>query len=91
MKKICKKIADVLQVIFGYGIFICLFVGGLSFLGYLAALIIGGENAILICTFIYETLYPYLVQLSTILVLLGLVKMYLCGEIALSSGKKKTN
>lgn len=89
MKKICKKIADILQVIFGYGIFICLFVGGLSFLGYLVALIIGGETASLICIFIYKTLYPYLVQLSTILVLLGLVKMYLCGEIALSSGKKK--
>ena len=89
MKNICKKIADALQIIFGYGILICLFVGGLSFLGYLAALIIGGETAALICTFIYKTLYPYLVQLSTILVLLGLVKMYLCGEIALSSGKNK--
>ncbi len=89
MKNLCKKIADVLQIIFGYGIMICLFVGGLSFLGYLAALIIGGETAALICTFIYKTLYPYLVQLSTILVLLGLVKMYLCGEIALSSGKNK--
>lgn len=89
MKNICKKIANVLQIIFGYGILVCLFVGGLSFLGYLVALVVGGEPASIICTFIYKTLYPYLVQLSTILVLLGLVKMYLCGEIALSSGKKK--
>lgn len=91
MKKICKKIADVLQCIFGYGILVCLFVGGLSFLGYLVALVVGGEAANIICTFIYKTLYPYLVQLSTILVLFGLVKMYLCGEIALSSGKIKRN
>lgn len=89
MKNICEKIANVLQIIFGYGILVCLFVGGLSFLGYLIALIVGGEAASIICTFIYKTLYPYLVQLSTVLVLLGLAKMYLCGEIALSSGKKK--
>ena len=89
IKKVCHKIADVLQVIFGYGVMICLFVGGLSFVGYMAALIIGGETATAICTFIYKTLYPYLVQLSTIMVLLGLVKMYLCGEVALSSGKSK--
>lgn len=88
-KTICKKIADVIQIIFGYGILVCLFVGGLSFFVYLAAIIIGGDTAAEICTFIYKGLYPYLVRLSSIMILLGLVKMYLCGEIALSSPKKK--
>lgn len=87
MKEICKKIADVIKVIYGYGMFVCLFVGGLTFFGYLAALIVGGETAAQICTFIYKGLYPYLVKISSVLILLGLVKMYLCGEIALS-GKK---
>ena len=85
IKNICLKVADVIKKIYGWGMFICLFVGGLSFFGYLAALVIGGETATQICTFIYKGLYPYLVKLSSVLIILGLVKMYLCGETALSS------
>ena len=58
MKEICKKISAVLKTIFGYGIMICLFAGGLTFFGYLAALIIGGETATAICVFIYKTIIP---------------------------------
>lgn len=86
-KYITKKITDFIEIIFGYGIFICLFVGGLSFLGYLVAFITGGETAAYICKFIYKTLYPHLVRLSSIMVLLGLLKMYLVGDKALSSKK----
>jgi len=89
IKKICKKAASIIEVVFGYGILICLFGGGLSFFGYLVALIIGGEAATQICTVIYKNIYPYMVYLSTAMVLLGLVKMYLCGEVALNAEKKK--
>ena len=88
MKEICKKISAVLKTIFGYGIMICLFAGGLTFFGYLAALIIGGETATAICVFIYKTIIPYIIKTSTIMVLLGLVAMYLNGEIALTTSKK---
>lgn len=71
-------------MIFGYGIMICLFVGGLTFFGYLAALIIGGETATAICVFIYKTIVPVMVYCTTCLVLLGLVAMYLAGEKALT-------
>lgn len=91
MKKILHKIADILGWIFGYGIMIALFIGGLSFFGYLAALIIGGETATRICEFIYKTIYPKLVFYTSIVVILGLVKMYLTGEVALSAGKNKKN
>lgn len=87
MKNFLTKIATIIKVIFGYGMIICLFVGGLTFFGYVAALIIGGQTAADICTFIYKNLYPYLVRLSSVMILLGLVKMYLCGEVALSSKK----
>ena len=70
---------------------ICLFAGGLTFFGYLAALIIGGETAAAICVFIYKTVIPYIIKLSTVMVLLGLVAMYLNGEMALTSDKKKTS
>ncbi|MBQ5865686.1 MAG: hypothetical protein IIW56_03270 [Oscillospiraceae bacterium] len=91
MKEVCKKISAVLKTIFGYGIMLCLFAGGLSFFGYLAALFIGGETATAICTFIYKTLIPYIIKASTIMVLLGLVAMYLNGEMALTSNKKKAS
>lgn len=91
MKNICKKISGVLRVIFGYGIMICLFVGGLTFFGYIVAMIIGGATATAICTFIYKTIIPCVIKASTILVLLGLVTMYLNGETALTSDKKKSS
>ena len=89
MKEMCKKISAALRVVFGYGIMICLFAGGLTFFGYLAALIIGGETAAVICTVIYKTIIPEIIKASTILVLLGLVVMYLNGEMALTAHKKK--
>ncbi len=89
MKNFLKKIADKLQLIFGYGILLCLFVGGLTFFGYLAAFIIGGETAVIICEFIYKIIFPIIIKASTIFVLLGLVIMYLRGEKSLDVGKKK--
>lgn len=88
MKAVLKKIANVIEIIFGYGILISLFVGGLTFFGYVAALIIGGDAAAAICAFMKKTLYPCLIILANSMVLLGLVKMYLCGEVALSSKKE---
>lgn len=89
MKQICTKIAAVTGVIYGYGIMLALLIGGLTFLGYVVALIVGGSAAAAICTFIYKTLYPILVYGSSVLVLLGLLTMYLKGEKALSSSKKE--
>ena len=93
MKAILKKIASVIEFVFGYGILISLFVGGFTFFGYVAALIVGGDVAASICDFMKKTLYPCLILLANSMVLLGLVKMYLCGEVALSSKKenKKKN
>lgn len=91
MKNICKKISDVCRIIFGYGILITLFAGGATFFGYLAALIIGGDTAAVICEVIYTKIVPVMIYVTTSTVLLGLVTMYLSGETALtaSAGKKK--
>ena len=89
MKEKFKKISDVLKTIYGYGIMICLFVGGFTFFGYLAALIVGGEAATAICTFIYKQVVPVMVYTTTSLVLLGLVAMYCAGELALTRKTKK--
>ena len=91
MKEICKKISQVLRTIFGYGIMICLFVGGLTFFGYVAALCIGGDTAAMICQVISKSITPWIIRTSTVMVLLGLVVMYLNGEVALTSDKKKAS
>lgn len=91
MKNVCKKIASVLKTIFGYGIMISLFGGGLTFFGYVAALIIGGDTAATICAFIKGTILPVIIYISTIMVILGLVAMYLDGEKALTTDKKKSS
>lgn len=88
MKEKLKKISDVCKLIFGYGIMIVLFAGGLTFFGYIIALIIGGETATNICTWIYKSFIPVIVYASTILILFGLVTMYLAGEKALTPGRK---
>lgn len=81
------KIIKVLKVIFGYGIAISLFGGGLSFFGYLIALCIGGRRAEAICVFIYKQYLPVIVYISTIMILIGLIIMYLSREHALTAGK----
>lgn len=84
MKELVKKISEVLRTVFGYGIMICVFAGGLTFFGYLIALLVGGESAQMICTFIYKSFFPVIIKASTVLVILGLIVMYLKGEVALT-------
>jgi hypothetical protein len=88
VKDTLKKISEVFKLIFGYGIMIVLFAGGLTFFGYVIALIIGGETATAICTWIYKSFIPVIIYASTILILFGLLTMYLAGEKALTPGKK---
>ena len=83
-----KKFVEICKLIFGYGIMIVLFAGGLTFFGFVAALIIGGETATAICTWIYKSFIPVIIYASTILILFGLVTMYLAGEKALTRGRK---
>ena len=89
MKNIRTKIAQVLSYIYGVGVMVSLFVGALSFIGYLVAIIIGGTVASDICVFIYKTIYPVIIYLASVSVLLGLVKMYVAGEKSLAPDKKK--
>ena len=89
MKEFMKKISAFIKEIFGWGIMICLFAGGITFFGYLAALIIGGNTAVMICSYIYDKFIPVVVYLTSILVLLGLAAMYMGGETALSAKKKQ--
>jgi len=85
-----KSFANLCERIYGYGILICLFVGGLMTFGFVAAFIVGGETATAICVYIHKTIFPKLIYLSNICIIIGLVKMYLVGEKALTAGNRKS-
>jgi len=89
MNSIIKKFSYLLKIVFGYGIMICLFAGGFTFFGYVAALIIGGSAAASVCTFIYDKFFPSIIYISSVLVLIGLFTMYLDGEKSLVPKKSK--
>lgn len=89
MKETFKKISDVCRMIFGYAIMLTLFVGGLTFVGYLVALCIGGELATAICVFIFKKIVPVMIYVTTCAVLFGLITMYMAGEKALTPDSKK--
>ena len=84
-----EKIVKILSTIFGYGIMITLFAGGLSFFGYMAALCIGGETATKICTFIYKQYFPVVFIVTALLILLGLIRIYISGEHTFTANMKK--
>ena len=84
-----KKFTEICKLGFGYGIMISLFAGGLTFFAYLIALIIGGDTAALICEITYKQVIPVIVKISTSMILLGLVCMYLSGEKSLTPSEKK--
>ena len=89
MKKFRENTAKVLSYVYAIGIAAALLAGALSVFGYIAAMIIGGETAAEICAFIYKDFYPVIIYISSISILLGLVKMYIAGEKSLVPPKKK--
>lgn len=62
--------------IFGVGVTVCLFAGALACVGFLAAFCIGGETATAICVFIHKTYFPWVIRLTSLFSLSGLIGMY---------------
>lgn len=79
-----KKVSSVFLYIFAVGVILAVLAGALSFLGYVAAMIIGGDTAANICKFIYSQYFPLVIQISSISVGFGLLGMYLQKMKALS-------
>ncbi len=84
-----KKFTDVLLKIFAYGIIACLFAGGLSLIGYLVGLIIGGEVAANLCAWVFKTYLPWVIKATSILTGIGLLGMYLNKQKALTAKVEK--
>ena len=78
--KICKKIASVLEWIVGIAFAVCLFAGGLGFIGFVVAFCIGGDAATEICTWLYKTYYVVLIKIGTYATLVTFLMLYLRGD-----------
>lgn len=79
-----KKISNILLTIFAIGVIFTLFAGGASVLGYIVALVIGGEKSTNICVSIYTVFFPWVIQICSISVGSGLIGMYLDKKKALT-------
>ena len=85
-----KKFVNALNTIFAYGIIACLFAGGLSLVGYIAGLVIGGEVATTLCAWVFKTYLPLVIKATSVITGIGLVSMYLSKQKALTATMDKT-
>lgn len=89
MKEKMKKISTIMKEIFGYGMLLSLLVSALVFVGFVMAIILGGETAVKISEFIYKGIVPALIYATSVLVLFGLLAMYIGGEATTKKKPKK--
>ncbi len=84
-----KKVSNVLLYIFSIGVLLTLFAGAVSVLGYIYAMIIGGDKAELICGFIKNEYYPWVIKITSVAVGCGLLGMYFSKKKALTVNDEK--
>ena len=88
MKNMFLKLSGILQKIFGISAVILLFVGGLCYFGYIAALIMGGATAEMMSTFIYSDIFKVLIYAASIPTIIGLLSIYFKKEKFLTFSDK---
>lgn len=86
-----KKFKEIFDTIFGWCAMIMLFIGGLTSIVYIVGIAIGGDVGTAIVLFLYKDLFVWMAYATSALVLLGMIKMYLVGEMSMTinSGKPK--
>lgn len=82
------KIENAVSALFSLSILIAILGGGIVFLMFAAALIVGGEMGSSIAVSAKNSVMPYFIRSATIGVLAGLVSFYLTGLHALIIEKK---
>lgn len=83
-----KRIEGIVSAIFSLFILIAILGGGVVFLMFAAALVVGGELGSSIAVSAKSLVMPYFIRAATIGTLAGLVSFYLTGLHALSIEKK---
>ncbi len=84
-----EKIINFITRLWAVSSCILLFSGGITFFGYLAAIILGGDTGASIISFLYEKVFGVLIYVNSVFIVIGLVKVELSGEKMLTSSSKK--
>ena len=84
-----KKFIEILNKVFGTTIMLELFLGAASLIGYIAAIIIGGEAGAKIADFIFNDFLKWVIIATSITVGLGLLTMYFSRQKSLVFEKDK--
>ena len=87
-----EKIYNALTKAYGLIMTISFFAGFLPIIPFIVALIIGGETATAICTFLYNEYYVWVIAGASIAIVIGVVAMYVGKKEGLSVksvGKKE--
>lgn len=79
-----KTISNILLKVFSIGVLLTLLAGALTLIGFIVAMCIGGELSTEICVFIHKTFFPYVIRVTSVVVGIGLVGMYVSKIKALS-------
>ena len=79
-----EKIDRVLRRLFSLFLVIAMLGGGIIFLMFLVALIVGGNLGASIAISAKETIMPYFIRSASISVLVGLISLYITGKHGLS-------
>lgn len=79
-----KQLAKKLNTVFGWGVFLVVIAGALSFFGFIIALILGGESGEALAVFIKAQYFPKIITVTSVVIGIGLIAMYVGGESALS-------
>lgn len=79
-----EKFINLIGSIFSIFILLGLLGGGIIFLMFLLALIIGGDKAAILSTMASETIMPYFIKSATVGIMAGLIVLYFSGDHHLS-------
>jgi len=89
-----EKIGQTISTIVGWGIYISLIAGGLTFFGFVIALFMGGGadgSGHHLAVFIHRTIFPYIIRVASFTIILGLIGMIVKKEQALSLKSDKAD
>ena len=84
-----KKVSGFLSQVFGWGAYVSIFAGAAGFVGFVVALIIGGDTGAAIAIAVKAQWFPLVIKVASVSVGLGLIGMYCGKEEALSMAADK--
>ena len=84
-----EKIISILKKIFSSVIAVCMAAALLVFFAFIAAMVMGGEKAALICAALKAYVLPAMYYINAVLALIGVAAVYLTGEKVYTMGTGK--